>query len=77
MVVRQGMWVVAVGIVAGLVGALALTTMIAGLLYDVQPHDLPTFGAVTAVLMATAFIACCGPARTAARIDPVVALRYE
>jgi putative ABC transport system permease protein len=77
MVVRQGMRVVSVGVVAGLLGALALTRVMSGLLYDVQPTDLPTLAVVTAVLAATAFVACCGPALRAALVDPVVALRYE
>jgi putative ABC transport system permease protein len=71
------MGVVAVGLTAGLVGALALTRVMSSLLYDVQPTDLPTFAAVVAMLTSTAFVACCGPAMKASIVDPIVALRYE
>ncbi len=77
MVLQQGMRVVVVGVAAGLVGALALTRVMSSLLYDVQPTDLPTFAAVVALLISTAFAACCGPALKASIVDPVVALRYE
>jgi hypothetical protein len=48
-----------------------------GLLYEVTPTDPGTFLAVGALLAATAFAACCGPAFKAARVDPLVALRCE
>ena len=71
------MQVALVGMAVGMAGAAAATKLIAGLLYDVQPHDLPTFAAVAIVFGLTAFAACCGPAIRAARVDPIVALRYE
>jgi putative ABC transport system permease protein len=77
MVLRQGMGMVAVGLTAGLVGALALTRVMSSLLYDVQPTDVPTVVAVVAMLTSTAFVACCGPAMKASIVDPNVALRYE
>jgi predicted permease len=77
MVLQQGIRVVMVGVVVGLVGAFALTRVASSLLYDVQATDLPTFAAVVAVLMSTAFVACCGAALRASIVDPVVALRSE
>jgi predicted permease len=77
MVVRQGMVVAAVGVGAGLVGALALTRLMAGLLYEVSPNDAATLGVVTAVLAGATLLANYIPARRAARVDPLVALRAE
>jgi len=47
------------------------------LLYEIGPTDVPTFGMVCSVLVATAFLACCLPALRASKVDPAVALRYE
>jgi putative ABC transport system permease protein len=77
LVVREGMQVALLGMAVGMVGAAAATKLIAGLLYDVQPHDVPTFVAVAVVFGLTALAACVGPAVRAARVDPIVALRYE
>jgi predicted permease len=77
MVVGQGMTVAAVGIAVGTAAALGLTRLMASLLYETAPTDIPTFGAVCGVLAAAAFLACCAPALRAAKVDPVVALRYE
>jgi putative ABC transport system permease protein len=77
MVVRKGMGIALTGIGAGVVGALALTRVVSSLLYDVEPRDPVTFIVITAGLATTAFLACCLPALRAARVDPVVALRYE
>jgi putative ABC transport system permease protein len=77
MVVRQGMAMALVGILAGVSGALALTRLMATLLFDVQPNDPPTFAAVALALAAAAFVASWVPALKAARVDPLLALRYE
>jgi ABC-type antimicrobial peptide transport system permease subunit len=77
MIVSQGMWGVAAGIAAGLVGAYAATRLIAGMLYGVPAHDAPTFAIATVMLAVVAFIACALPALKAALVDPVIALRAE
>jgi putative ABC transport system permease protein len=77
MVVRQGMGISSVGIVAGMVAAAGLTRFIESLLYDVKPTDAQTFAAVALVLTVTALAACCVPALKAAFVDPIIALRYE
>ena len=77
MIVAQGMTSVAGGIVVGLVGALAATRLIAGLLYGVEATDVPTFVLATITLTAMAFVACGAPALKAAVVDPVIALRAE
>jgi predicted permease len=77
LVLRQGMKLAAVGMAAGLVAALALTRLMAGLLYGVRPADPATLGAVTLLLGGIAFLACYIPARRATAVDPVVALRCE
>jgi putative ABC transport system permease protein len=76
-VMRQGVGVIAVGVGTGLAAALALTRLMAGLLYEVKPSDPQTFVVVCAALAAAALLACWIPARKAARVDPVVALRYD
>jgi putative ABC transport system permease protein len=76
-VLRQGMALVALGLVCGLGGALALTRLLKKLLFEVTPTDAPTYAMVSALLLAAALAACWVPARRAARIDPQIALRTE
>jgi putative ABC transport system permease protein len=74
---KQGMILVLIGEVIGLAGAFALTRVIRGLLFGVTPTDLATFIAVAVILAAVALLATFIPARRAAKVDPLVALRYE
>jgi predicted permease len=74
MVLRQGLSLATVGIVAGLVGALALTRLMGSLLYDVRPHDPITFVTVAAALLLIALAASFVPARRATKVPPIKAL---
>jgi putative ABC transport system permease protein len=77
MVVRMGLRLVAIGVGLGLVASLALGKVIATQLWGVSAYDLWTLTLVPMMLLITAFLACYFPARRAARVDPVIALRYE
>jgi predicted permease len=77
LVVRQGMQLAGIGIVAGLVGAAALTRVMTSLLFGVSTTDALIFGTVPALLGAVAFAATVIPAWRATRVDPMVALREE
>jgi putative ABC transport system permease protein len=65
------------GLLLGILGALALTHLMSGLLYEVRPIDPLTFIAVSVMLGAVSLLASYIPAWRAARVDPMVALRYE
>jgi putative ABC transport system permease protein len=77
MVLRQGMELAGAGIAVGLVGAWALTRVMAGLLFNVSTVDAATFSVVPLALASTAAVAIVIPAHRATRVDPVVALREE
>jgi len=77
LVISQGLYLVGVGLAVGLLGALALRSLIKGLLFNVQASDPLTLVLVAVVLVVVAFLACYIPARRATKIDPLVALRYE
>jgi putative ABC transport system permease protein len=77
LVVRQGMQLTLIGILAGLTGAAALTRVIASLLFGVSTRDVATFLAVPVLLAAVAFMATVIPALRATSVDPLVALREE
>lgn len=77
LVVREGAKLVFLGIAVGIAGALGLTRMMASLLFAVEPTDPAIFAGVAFLLALVALAACYVPARRAARIDPMVALRYD
>ena len=76
-VLGRGMLLALAGIIIGLAGAFALTRFLSTLLFGIGPTDPITFGAVSLLLGAIAFLACLIPARRAAKVHPMVALRYE
>jgi putative ABC transport system permease protein len=77
LVLNQAMTLVAVGIVLGVLGALALTRVLTTLLFDVRPTDPGTFAIVAVLLAGVAFIAGYLPGRRAMRVDPTDALKAE
>ena len=77
MIARQGALVALLGAVIGVAAALAGSRLIESLLYGVSPRDPVVFAATTALLIAVALVACWLPARRAARLSPMAALRTE
>jgi len=77
LVTRQGLTPVAVGLAIGIAAGLAVSRLLAGMLYGITPTDPVTYGSVIAILAGVALLACVGPARRAARVDPMLALRAE
>jgi ABC-type antimicrobial peptide transport system permease subunit len=77
MVLRQSMTLVAAGLAAGLLGALALTRLLREALYGLTPTDPKTYAGVSLLFVTVALAAAYLPARRAVRIDPVTALRHE
>ena len=75
LVFGQGLWLTAIGLALGLVGAVATGRVLDRLLYETEPRDPVAYAVTTVVILATAAIACFAPARRAARVDPLTALR--
>ncbi|MCI0488873.1 MAG: ABC transporter permease [Blastocatellia bacterium] len=77
MVLGQGVVLVVIGLALGIAGSFALTHLMSGLLFNIEPTDLFTYFAVSSLLLAAAVAACFAPARRATAIDPMTALRSE
>jgi ABC-type antimicrobial peptide transport system permease subunit len=76
-IMKQGLLLTTLGVVAGLAAAFALNRFIASLLFGVQPTDATTLAVVIATIMLVATVACGLPAWRASRLAPSVVLRYE
>jgi putative ABC transport system permease protein len=77
MVVKRGLWLLLAGIAVGLLGSFLTARLLAGQIWNVSPFDPVTFSAVSLILLVAGLQACVWPARRAARIDPIAALRQE
>jgi predicted permease len=77
LILRQGLWKTGVGLLIGLVGALLLSRFLTSLLFNVKPTDPLAYIVVSLLLLGVAVLASYLPARRAARIDPIIALRSE
>lgn len=77
MIVGDGFRLIMIGIVVGIAGAVTLTRFLARFLFGINPADLPTFAVVSVILAVVALAASYIPARRAAKVDPMVALRHE
>jgi putative ABC transport system permease protein len=77
LIIRQGMLPALAGLGIGIVGALGLTRVLASQLYEIRPTDPATYLGVMAILVTVALAACYLPARRAAKVDPMVALRSD
>jgi ABC-type lipoprotein release transport system permease subunit len=77
LIVGQGLKLALIGVAIGLTAAFALTRWMEDLLFDVRPTDSWTYGSVATLLLSVALFACWIPARRAAKVDPMIALRRE
>jgi len=77
MVLRQAAWIIIVGVAVGLIGASMLSRFLQSLLFEVQATDVATYTAISLVVLLISIVACVVPARRAASVDPVLALKHE
>ncbi|MBV9502311.1 MAG: FtsX-like permease family protein, partial [Acidobacteriaceae bacterium] len=77
LVIKQGMWLAGIGLFVGIVSSLGFTQFLKSMLYGVTALDPMVMASVTMLLAVVTFVACWFPARRAARVDPVIALREE
>ena len=77
MVMRMGLRLIGLGTIAGLAVSFGVTRLLASQLWGISPHDPLTLGIVVAVVAISGLAACYFPARRAARVDPMVALRHQ
>ena len=77
MILSHGMKLALIGVALGLVGAFALTRLMATMLFGVEPTDATTFAGISILLIAVALLACYLPGRRATKVEPTISLRYE
>jgi putative ABC transport system permease protein len=77
LILKQGIRVALAGVAVGILAGLAITRLMASLLFGVNASDWFTFSTVALVLVLVSIVASCVPAQRATRIDPLIALRYE
>ena len=77
LVISEGMILVIIGTVIGLIGAFTVTGLLSSLLFGISPTNLPTFAVAALILLGVSLVACYIPARRATKVDPMIALRYE
>ncbi len=77
MILGNGMKLALIGVAVGLVGAFALTRLMATMLFGVEPTDAMTFGGISVLLITVTLLACYLPGRRATKVEPTISLRYE
>jgi len=77
MILSHGIKLTLIGVGIGLIGAFALTRLMATMLFGVAPTDATTFGTIAVLLVSVALLACFIPGRRATKVEPTISLRYE